>query len=1000
MPQIRLRPALAAACTVAAGLTAAPAAQAINSVTAANGSIWNVHDAARPGLDTGSIRTVGGGNGQNAVFGFANLRMKVTPISPTDPTARLDGEMLRGFGLDFDGVDRFTTTSAVTVGGIAVERDLQVRRSANWARWLDSFTNTTGIAKTVEVSFGGAAGQNTGTGQSRVLASGSGDQLISGADAWVATGAVAAGVADPTDGPSLVAPSAVVLGTPEPFTGALTGTGNHQRAPFTSPLPATGMEANFYGYRQTLTIPAGQTRTLLRYVVLGRAETMATAGTQIDTVTTAAAGLAATPDTTGIPTGDLCRVANWDPSTLPGYDAAACAALPMPEPPAQPALELPRTTSDYDVVGKTIAELKADLESGVTTSQEIVRAYLDRIAAYDSGQLGFHALISVNEDAMALAKAADQARADGDTRPLLGIPLLPKDNYDTKDLPTTTGTLALEGYVPDRDAFQIARLRDAGAIFIGKANMSEFANSGGLSESGWGQVWNGWNPSKTSFGSSGGTGSGVAVSFAPAGLGSQTGVSLYAPATGHGLATMRGTDGQASGAGISPLTFLQDFGGPIARTTTDLALILNATAGTDPEDPQTVDADERAPGFRPVDWTASLSPTALQGKRIGYLPSSFTPPTYGDTRTVDALLAKFALFEAAGATMVPMTTAQPGAPTTAQGFPNPGGAARRESGWQSYFSRSEDPPFTTGAGVLSSPKVLPYNRQTPTDAAPLTDEQVQQILDYRFEYKQRLAAWMDVDDVDAVVYPGFRSEFFDNDSGTLSSDRNSGIPVSNAGMPTVVVPVGTSPFGDPISLQLMGKGFTDAEVLGMGFALEQQVGTRLLSAAAPKLAFDATATPTPVVQPEPAPEPESPVEPVPADNATVVAVSVPVAVPVDRPVPGPPVAVGPARLRLTTTTADLRRRDGRIRLSLANTGDGAFLATTTLRTTLRGRRVTIGKVTVSLAPGATRRVAVRLSPTATRALRTRRTLRTTVVASTLAASGAVTSTNRVVTVRR
>ena len=293
------------------------------------------------------------------------------------------------------------------------------------------------------------------------------------------------------------------------------------------------------------------------------------------------------------------------------------------------------------------------MKSGLTTSQAITRAYLDRIAAYDSGPFGFHAFITVSDTAMAQAKAADDRRAAGDTSELLGIPVAVKDLYDTKDMPTTDGSLAFEGWRPERDAGQVKRLRDAGAVILGKTNLSEFANSGSYSDSGYGMVWNAFKPSKTSLGSSGGSAVATALSLAGFAMGTQTGVSLYAPSTGASLVSLRGTDGISSGAGVMPLTWLQDFEGPIARTTSDIARILNVTTGTDPDDIATVHAD--ADAKRPADWKTALDPNALQGKKIGYMPSAFdASPSYGqEDGTIDALKARFADIVAAGATMVP-----------------------------------------------------------------------------------------------------------------------------------------------------------------------------------------------------------------------------------------------------------------------------------------------------------------------------------------------------------
>ena len=154
------------------------------------------------------------------------------------------------------------------------------------------------------------------------------------------------------------------------------------------------------------------------------------------------------------------------------------------------------TSSPYNVVGKSITQLKADMASGATSAQQIMRAYLDRIAAYDSGPLGLHSVITVAPDAMAQAKAADDARAAGDTKPLLGIPILAKDIFDTKDMPTTGGSLVFAGYQPTKDAWMVAKLREAGAIIMGKANLAEFATDGHFSPSACGQVWNAFDPSQ------------------------------------------------------------------------------------------------------------------------------------------------------------------------------------------------------------------------------------------------------------------------------------------------------------------------------------------------------------------------------------------------------------------------------------------------------------------------------------------------------------------------
>ena len=792
----------------AAALVAASPAGAVTTVTSANGANWQIHDAAPPILDTGSIRAIT----DNAFFGFGGIRVRVSDIPASDPSGRFNGELMRGFGLRFDGTDAFTTAQPVLLGGVAISRTIKVGTAGNWTRWLDTFANTTSRTVTVDVSFGGTAGYNSGNNRSFVVASD---------PAWVEVAASAT-----TAGPSPRGPSAVVLGAPHT-------TGNFQYGPFATPLPPTGLESNFYGYNSTLTLLPGQTRSLLHFVVAGRAETTATAGVQIAAVKSAATALAAAPDVSAIDAVAACTIVNFAP-------ASSCASTPAPAAPPETAERYPVTTSSYNVLDKTITQMQADMEAGSTTSQQITRAYLDRIAAYDGGPFGFHTYITVASDAMAQAKAADDARASGAKGGLLGIPVIVKDLYDTKDMPTTDGSLAFEGWQPKRDAFQVARLRDGGAVILGKGTLSEFANSGSYSDSGYGMVWNAFKPSKTSLGSSGGPAVATALSMAGFGMGTQTGVSLYAPSTGASLVSLRGTDGISSGAGVMPLTWLQDFEGPIARTTSDVAAILNVTTGTDPDDPATVHAD--ADHKRPADWRTALDVHALQGKRIGYVPASFDGNlSYGqDDGTSAALEARFADIEAAGATMVPIAAAAPSAPSSPALTGN-----RTEEGWQRYFDRQDNPPYHTASEILSSPKVLPYNRGTTPARPRLTEADVQAILLNRDEYKARYKAWMDTAGVDAVVYPGFRSDVYDNDGAqTISSDRGSNVPTSNAGLPTLILPVGANPHGDPMSLQFVGRAFDDAKMLGLGYALERQLGGTghlVPLASAPRLAYEVSA---------------------------------------------------------------------------------------------------------------------------------------------------------------
>jgi amidase len=783
------------------------------TVTDTNGDSWAVNDSLVPGLDTGSIHNTG----TNSLQGYGGIRMKVPG------SARLNGILLRGFGLTPDGATEFSSKAAVQIGGVAVKRSLLFNTTDNWARFLDSFTNTTSATVTIEVAFGGQVGYNTGTSQSAIASTSSGDGAITPADAWASFYSPSAG-----------AGSATVNGTSATVSGTFDRVGNFLRDPFTVALPATGDESNHPAFVNAITIPADETRSLAHFVVTGLSETRTpplggtapAAGTQVGGVQAKAAALAAAPPVSDLPAGALCRVVNW---TVPACGGAAAPALG----PVVGDRSLGATTSSpYNVVGKSIAELKADMASGATNAQQIMRAYLDRIAAYDSGPLGLHSVITVAPDAMAQAKAADDARAAGDARPLLGIPILAKDIFDTKDMPTTGGSLVFAGYQPKKDAWIVAKLREAGAIIMGKANLAEFATDGHFSPSASGQVWNAFDPSKSSIGSSGGSAVAVASSFAAAALGTQTGDSLWGPSSAASLVSLRGTDGMQSTDGVMPLTYVQDYAGVISRTLPDLALLLNATAIDAPADP----LDDVANGHRPSDWPSSLNAGALQGKVIGVPASAFNDP-FGTTGTSDAMRAQLAHFVEAGATVKAIADPPNGPASTPgdKGF----------EGWRQWILAHPDNPYTDVPSIIRSPLRLPQFRNTATytGTGAMTPEQVAGFQAARATYRGQLAAWMDAQAVDAVVFPGQLSDIHLNDSIQPSFGRRDP-QASAAGVPTVIFPAGVNDHGQPINLQLQGKAFDDDKLLGYAYAFEAKASGHVAPSIAPVLPFATSTTGT------------------------------------------------------------------------------------------------------------------------------------------------------------
>ncbi|MBM9458673.1 amidase [Nocardioides sp. zg-536] len=849
----RLLPGIAVAALAAGTVSLVPGtAEAWNSVPTSGGDTWGVHDAANPGIDTGSVRNTAG----NALQGYGGIRVDVE-----GGTSRLNGILLRGFGLTYDGRETFTTTTGVNVDGIVVRRELVVPKGESYGRFFDTFTNSTKKPITLQVAFGGQLGYDTGENQSELSTTGNGDETIDAADGWASwhTPTTAAG------NPSQNGPSATVFGTPG-REEALDRVGNFLLDPFTKDLPATGDAANHPGFVTTLTVEPGDTVSLLHYVVTGLPEGRAVlgatrpAGSEVTRVEQLADSLAALPATDGLSTAELCSVVNFDSGAL-GLAGAECDQATMKElvnlAKGSTLPKAPATTSSYDVVGKTITQLVADMRTGKTSSQQIVRAYLDRIAAYDRGPAGLNSVITVAPDAMKQARAADEARKKGDKRPFLGIPVLAKDIIDTKDMPTTGGSSAFDGYQPKTDAFQVDLMRKAGAIILGKANLAEFANDGHFSPNGFGAVWNAFDPSRSPIGSSGGTAVALASGFAAAAWGTQTGDSLWGPAGAASLYSLRGTDGMQSSGGTMPLTFIQDYVGWISQSLEDLALLLDVTAVDNPADP----IDDVANGHRPTDWSSYLTADALEGKVIGVPELALVDP-FGTTEVTDALKAKLAVFEQAGATVkvIPEFDDVPTEWKTAD-FGN-----RGYEGWLQWLAEHPDAPYTKPEEITGNDKRVPYQVGSTAPATGMTAQEIKNFQDYRAKYRDNVATWMDDNGVDAVLYATELSEIHLNDSIQPSFGRKD--PQSSAaGVPTVIFPAGTTENGNPVGFQLQGKEFQDAELLGFAYAFDKIAKGRVLPLdVTPRLAYDADALPDPIEDLEPG----KPGKPTPATKRLTV----------------------------------------------------------------------------------------------------------------------------------
>src|SRR5256714_2775260 len=310
------------------------------------------------------------------------------------------------------------------------------------------------------------------------------------------------------------------------------------------------------------------------------------------------------------------------------------------------------TVDGINVDATTIPRLEQLMTSGQTSSVGLTNFYLHRIRQLNPI---LNAVITVSTTALVDARAADRARSNGDHRPLLGIPIIVKDNIDTSGMPTTAGSWALAGSTPS-DAFIVQRLKAAGAIILAKANLSEWANfRSGPSSSGWSGIGGQTNMpyvlDRIPCGSSSGSGVAAAADLAVAAVGTETDGSIVCPSGANGVVGIKPTLGLWSRAGVVPISADQDTAGPIARNVTDAAVLLGAATGFDPNDAAT--ADQAGHAF--TDYTQFLDDHALQGKRIGvWRAGTYDPALVGSV--VEPILAHtIAALEAQGATVVDPT---------------------------------------------------------------------------------------------------------------------------------------------------------------------------------------------------------------------------------------------------------------------------------------------------------------------------------------------------------
>jgi Asp-tRNA(Asn)/Glu-tRNA(Gln) amidotransferase A subunit family amidase len=466
-----------------------------------------------------------------------------------------------------------------------------------------------------------------------------------------------------------------------------------------------------------------------------------------------------------------------------------------------------------DVTEATVPELQQALAAGAITSVQLVDAYLARIAAYDQAGPRLNAMLRLNPNARAEASALDAERARGSVRGLLhGIPIVLKDNYDTVDLPTTGASVALAGLIPPDDAEQVKRLREAGAIVLGKTNLHELAAGITTISSLGGQTRNPYDPTRNPGGSSGGTSAAVAASFAALGWGSDTCGSIRIPAAHTSLFGLRPTKGLTSTDGVMPLSHTQDVAGPLARTATDLAIGLDVVVSADASMVPAVGRNGRAlPRF--VD---ALDTTALRSARLGVLRAHFgTAPEDEDvTNVINLALDQM---RANGATVLDveipeLDTFLEGSSVISHEF---------KYDLMDYLAASPDAPVQSLADILERGLyhvALEERLRLRERVGTRDSEEYLEALGRHDRLRAVVTAVLDAERLDAIVYPTVRREA----ALIAEPQRGSNCQLSaSTGFPALSMPAGFTTNGLPVGVELLGRAWSDARLVAIGFSFEQ-----------------------------------------------------------------------------------------------------------------------------------------------------------------------------------
>jgi Asp-tRNA(Asn)/Glu-tRNA(Gln) amidotransferase A subunit family amidase len=478
----------------------------------------------------------------------------------------------------------------------------------------------------------------------------------------------------------------------------------------------------------------------------------------------------------------------------------------------------------------TIAQIHAAMKAKQLTCVQLVDAYLARIEKYDKQGPSINAITVVNPNARAEAEAMDKRfAAGGPAGPLHCIPMVVKDNFETVGLQSANGSITLKGFVSDKDAFQVKRIKEAGAIVLAKSNMGEFAFSPlETLNSLQGHTRNPYAVDRVPAGSSGGTAAAVASNFAAIGLGSDTGNSIRGPSSHASLVGIRSTMGLTSRAGVIPLSYLADIAGPMGRTVTDVAIVFQVIVGEDPEDPMTARSRGRAiPDFR-----KSLDLNGLKGARLGILRQAYERAS-ADPDVIAVFTRALDDLKAAGAIVVDGVKIEN--PPGGQGGGG-GGCRGFKYDINDYLkTRGQKAPVHSLDEIIASPlfaqippisqnRLKQSNQGTPN--GPDSDACKADAAS-REAFGAAITRTMDAMTLDALIYPTWSNPPRQILDSTSPTGDNSQVHSPRSGFPAITVPMGYSRYDTlPIGMSILGRAWDEARIIKLAFAYEQKTKHR------------------------------------------------------------------------------------------------------------------------------------------------------------------------------